>query len=150
MSAAHTSTILLIEDNRDFAWLLSLTFEMMGYRIAVARNGCEGLQRAAELKPDLIFCDIGLPGLNGYEVAAQIRANPELHETFLIALTGYNGKNDVELAFRSGFNRHLSKPVDIASLKLLLDDLENPKQHAWREAMQCRAAAPEPLTTRKA
>ncbi len=120
----HTSRmvrILLIEDNQDLASLLCSMFVMMGHEAVAAHDGFKGIKQAKDYKPDVIFCDIGLPGMNGFEVAKRIREDDSLNELFLVALTGYAGQKDLELATEAGFNLHLAKPVDVASLKGVLD-----------------------------
>lgn len=80
------------------------------------------MKLAKQIKPDVIFCDIGLPGMDGYEVAESIRNESEMKDTQLIALTGYAGASDVERVLKAGFNRHLAKPVDINAIKQLLNE----------------------------
>ena len=84
--------MLIIEDNRDFADLLSTMLYAIGYGVNIAYDGEEGIKLAKQIKPDVIFCDIGLPGINGYDVAESIRKDNELKEIYLIAMTGYAGK----------------------------------------------------------
>lgn len=114
--------ILIIDDNKDLATLLCLLLELMGHNAVSDNTGSAGLGIAKTDKPDVIFVDIGLPDLNGYEVAKQIRNEESLKDVFLVALTGYAGNNDRELALDAGFNRHISKPIDSATLKWVLDN----------------------------
>ena len=123
LSFAHNKTILIIEDNDDLAQALSSIFNIQDHTIRVASNGSEGLAAAKEMRPDIIFCDIGLPDMNGYEVAKKIREDNNLKNVILIALTGYAGKQDIEAALQSGFNRHLAKPVTSEILKDILSDI---------------------------
>lgn len=115
--------ILLIEDNADFADILCSMLAQSGHEAITENNGIEGIAKAKAFSPDVIFCDIGLPGMNGYEVAKSIRSNDLLAGIFMIALTGYAGPKDIELALSSGFNKHLSKPVDIATLNQILAEV---------------------------
>jgi PAS domain S-box-containing protein len=112
--------LLIIEDNRDFAELLSAMLSTIGYNVNIAFDGVGGIKQAKQIKPDIIFCDIGLPGINGYAVAESIRNDKELKDIKLIALTGYAGEGDVDRALKAGFNKHLAKPVDFESLKNVL------------------------------
>ena len=116
--------ILIIEDNKDLATLLCSLLELMGHNAVSANIGTAGLRIAKENKPDVIFCDIGLPDMDGHEVAKQIRSEEHLKDVFLVALTGYAGNNDKELALDAGFNRHISKPIDSTTLKWILDNRE--------------------------
>jgi two-component system CheB/CheR fusion protein len=110
--------ILIIEDNVDSAEALSIIVNLMGHETYIAYDGVQGIEKFHEVKPNVVLLDIGLPNLNGYEVAERLRAeNPKLK---LIALTGYGARADRERTLRVGFDVHLVKPVDVAVLKNLL------------------------------
>ena len=111
--------LLVIEDHLDAVETLKEVLEMSGHEVVVAHNGHEGVAKAHSFKPDVVICDIGLPGLNGYEVARQIRADPSLSPT-LIALTGYTRLEDQNESFKAGFDHHLGKPVRISDLEQVL------------------------------
>jgi signal transduction histidine kinase len=113
--------MLLIEDNKDFAELLCSMFRQIGHEANVACDGPEGLQKAKMITPDIIFCDIGLPNMNGYQVAEMIRGDERTKGVYLVALTGYATQQDIELALRSGFDNHIAKPVNIESLQKVLN-----------------------------
>jgi PAS domain S-box-containing protein len=115
--------ILLVDDNVDAVASLSLLLQLGGHTTQVAHNGPEALRLAAEFKPDIVLLDIGLPGMNGYEVARAIRANPELGHPFLAAVTGWGAPEDRLKSKESGFDEHLTKPVDISIIELLLATL---------------------------
>lgn len=102
--------ILLIEDNIDAARSLSEALSLQGHELAVAHSGAAGLDRARRFRPELIVCDIGLPDMDGYELARRVRADPELRSVFLVALTGYAAEADQNLAAQAGFDHHLAKP----------------------------------------
>ena len=116
----HALRILIVEDNEDFASLLSTLLGIIGHHADFARSGADGIQKAKELLPDIMFCDIGLPKMNGYEVAKNIRSEDALKNMFLIALTGYAGLQDIKLSKEAGFNMHLSKPINMETLKKVL------------------------------
>jgi PAS domain S-box-containing protein len=111
--------VLVIEDSVDTAETLREALVMGHHEVAVAHDGEEGLATARVLKPDVILCDIGLPGLDGYEVARRIRADPTLSPR-LIALTGYALPEDQRRAFEAGFHQYLAKPFEIAELEEVL------------------------------
>lgn len=122
-STSRSFRILLIEDNGDLADILCTALGRSGHEAISARSGADGIVKAKAILPDVIFCDIGLPGMNGYEVARIIRSD-DLHKSvFMVALTGYATPKDIELAMNAGFNKHLSKPVDIASLNQILAEV---------------------------
>lgn len=114
--------LLIIEDNRDFADLLSAMLNSAGYQVEISYGGFEGLEKARQFRPDIIFCDIGLPGMDGFEVAKAIKEDSDLKDAYLVALTGYAGAEDLKRAKESGFDRHMAKPVSLAALKRLLNE----------------------------
>jgi PAS domain S-box-containing protein len=112
--------ILIIDDNVDGAYGLSVLLKRAGHEVAVAYNGPQGIERARELPPDAVLCDIGLPGADGYEVARAFRRDDALKEVYLVALTGYARPEDVQRALEAGFDAHLAKPPLVHKLKELL------------------------------
>jgi len=108
----ETRRILVVEDNRDAAESLGLFLELCGYGVTLAYTGPEGLEAAKSVRPDIVLCDIGLPGMDGFQVAGALRRNPETAEVRLIAVTGYGQEEDRRRALEAGFDVHLVKPVD--------------------------------------
>jgi CheY-like chemotaxis protein/two-component sensor histidine kinase len=102
--------VLVIEDNEDAASTLADLLELNGHRVRIARDGRTGLALAQERIPDVIFCDIGLPDMDGYEVARALRAVDALRSVRLVALTGYAQPDDRRRAAAAGFDAHLAKP----------------------------------------
>lgn len=116
--------ILVVEDNRDAAESLRMLLSLSGHQVETVHAGAPALTAAARFRPDVVLCDIGLPGgMDGYEVARALRADPELCGAALIALSGYGQEEDQRRARQAGFDRHLTKPVDPALLAGLLDSL---------------------------
>jgi signal transduction histidine kinase/ActR/RegA family two-component response regulator len=115
--------ILVIEDNQDGRESLRDLLEIWGYRVDVAEDGPIGLARALASPPDVALIDIGLPGLDGNEVARRIRANLNGHTPCLIAMTGYGQPEDRGRAMEAGFNTYLVKPVDPETLSRLLSEV---------------------------
>jgi CheY-like chemotaxis protein len=116
--------ILIIEDNQDLAALLCSLLELMGHSAVAANTGSAGLTIAKEDKSDVIFCDIGLPDMNGYEVANNMRNDEEMKDACLIALTGYASANDMDNAVKAGFNFHLAKPISTSAMKDILEKVK--------------------------
>jgi signal transduction histidine kinase len=111
---ARPARVLVVEDNADAAETLREALELEGIEVTVAGDGEAGLSEAHRTRPDVVICDIGLPGgLDGYGVARAIRTDPALRDTPLIALTGYAGPEDRARAREAGFDRHLGKPSPI-------------------------------------
>ena len=113
--------ILVVDDNRDSAETLSLLLELMGNEMSVAFDGEQALAMANEIKPDVVLLDIGLPQMNGYDVARQIRREPWGGNPILIAITGWGQTEDKDLSRESGFDHHLVKPVDHDQLLKLIE-----------------------------
>ena len=113
--------ILIIDDRIDLVETVAALLETLGHIVATAFSGIEGLQKANEFHPDVILCDIGLPDIDGYEVARTIRGSSEFKDTYLIAVSGYALPADIKRAMDVGFNRHIAKPVDITVLQKILE-----------------------------
>jgi signal transduction histidine kinase len=111
--------ILVIEDNLDAALTLKLLLEHFGHEVATAHSGRTGLERAKALRPEVVFCDIGLPDTDGYSVARALRTDPQFEPAYLVAMTGYGQDEDKRRAQEAGFDRHLTKPTDPAELERL-------------------------------
>ncbi|MFZ1904663.1 MAG: ATP-binding protein [Steroidobacteraceae bacterium] len=108
--------ILIVDDNVDAAEALAMILQLEGHTTELAFDGREGLSRAAVFRPDTVLLDIGLPTMNGYEVARTLRADTALSGIRLIALTGYGQAEDKRHALEAGFDAHLVKPVEYAAL----------------------------------
>ncbi len=108
--------ILIVEDNNDVRESLRLVLEMAGHKILEADSGLSGVASAIANRPDVALIDIGLPGIDRYEVARRIRSASEAHGMLLIALTGYGLPEDRVRAEDAGFDAHLVKPVDLNRL----------------------------------
>ena len=104
-------SVLVVDDNVDAAETLVLLLELDGHRVEMVHTGAEALAAASARPPDIVFLDIGLPDLNGYEVAKRMREEPALRTTLIVALTGWGSERDREEAHRAGIDVHLTKPV---------------------------------------
>jgi len=125
-AAPQTKKILIIDDNQDFLAILQMMLQAMGYETFTAADGDEGVNKAREIKPDGVFCDLGLPKLDGYQVAAQIRKDQACRHAYMIALTGYANRQDRESSLGCGFDMHLAKPVGLADVKKALQAMARP------------------------
>jgi PAS domain S-box-containing protein len=112
--------VLVVDDNRDAAESLALVLEACGHAVRVAFGSEEALAVAPAWRPDLVLLDIGLPGMDGYEVARRLRAEPALSEAELVALTGYGQPSDRQRAREAGFSHHLVKPAPLEEIQRLL------------------------------
>jgi len=112
--------ILIVDDNIDNAELLAIALSLQGHTIQVAHDGLEGLEAVQSFLPDIAILDIGLPAMDGYELARRIRQLPALKEIRLLALSGYGQPEDRERSLKSGFDLHLVKPVDFVDLNAAL------------------------------
>jgi len=123
-ASSTTKRVLVVEDADDARESLGMLLTQWDHDVSFARNGIDGLERARELQPDVAIIDIGLPGINGYEVARRIRegALPWSRRLKLLALTGYGQPEDRVRAVQAGFDQHLLKPVEPSVLKQMLMD----------------------------
>lgn len=115
-------TILIVDDNKDVAQSLHILLSIMGHHTVVAHTGLEALEKAERFTPDIIFLDIGLPGMDGYEVARLLRAKPQTSHTTLIAVTGWGSEADRLRAKEAGFNRHITKPMEPEEVERLVGE----------------------------
>lgn len=112
--------VLIVEDYPDSAEALAHIVRLWGHEARVAVDGFGALETAAGFDPDVILLDIGLPGIDGFEVARRLRADERHARTLIVAVTGYNEPADRERSRLAGIDHHLRKPVDITTLELLL------------------------------
>ena len=120
----HLLRILIVDDNVDGADMLATMLSMWGYETAMEHSGPAALEQARAFRPHVILLDIALPGMDGYEVARQVRLLPGLEQVSVVALTGYARDPDRQPATDLGFAAHLVKPVDLDTLRRTLAALE--------------------------
>jgi len=124
---ARTDTarrVLVVDDNRDAAESLRLVLKLDGHDVEAVHGGLEALHAVERFRPDVVLLDIGLPEMDGYEVARRIRARPEGGRIRLFALTGWAQEEDKQKALAAGFDEHLTKPVDSAVLRRLIAEAD--------------------------
>ena len=115
--------VLIVEDNVDSAEMMAFILKREGHEVRMSHDGLAALEAASAFRPQIVICDIGLPGMNGYDVAAQLREQADFIDTTLIALSGYGQEEDRRRSREAGFKHHLVKPVDPDALVALLDSL---------------------------
>jgi signal transduction histidine kinase/CheY-like chemotaxis protein len=115
--------VLLVDDNHDAVELLAEAVRLEGHEVAMAHDGPSALAKLDQFQANVVVLDIGLPVMDGYEVARQIRARPEHRATRLIALTGYGQAGDRQRAHDAGFDVHLVKPIDVQHLLVVMEEL---------------------------
>ena len=116
--------ILVVDDNKDAAESLAILLRLQGHHVRIANSGSEALPAAEALQPDVVFLDIGLPGMDGYETARRMRRQASGGRMLLVALTGYGQDEDRRRSHEAGFDHHLVKPADLAAVQKILADLE--------------------------
>jgi signal transduction histidine kinase/DNA-binding NarL/FixJ family response regulator len=118
--------VLVVDDNSDLLEMTREVLEGFGCDVSIARDGPSGLERLREIGPRLAFIDIGLPGLDGYQLAREVRAadvrSRDAQRPWLVAMTGYGQPKDRERALAAGFDRHLTKPVSVAALRQAVEE----------------------------
>jgi CheY-like chemotaxis protein len=122
-TTAAALRILIADDNRDFADSLAVLLRGAGHAVSVTHDGASAMVKALELKPELAFLDIGLPGRNGYDLARTLRSLPATRGTMLVAITGWGQDKDKALARDAGFDRHLVKPVSPEAVSAIIDEV---------------------------
>lgn len=120
-SRNDTHRVLVVDDNHDFATSLAAILRSKGHEVHVEHNGVDGLRAAAEFRPELAFLDIGLPGMSGYELARELRAQPLHQDLFLVAITGWGQASDKLRANQAGFDHHIVKPLDPSQLPAIFE-----------------------------
>ncbi len=115
--------VLVVDDNVDAATTLALLLEIVGHAVATAHDGVQALAEAERLRPDLVLLDIGLPRLDGHDVARRLRAQAWARDLVLVALTGWGQASDRDASQAAGFDAHVVKPVEHESLMALLQGL---------------------------
>ena len=118
--------VLVVDDNRDFANTLAALLETFGHEVRTVYDGRSAVAVAAEYRPEVLLLDIGLPEMNGYEVAREVRQAPGLAQVTLVAFTGYGQEDDRRRVREAGFDFHLVKPVEAVELARLIDALPSP------------------------
>jgi CheY-like chemotaxis protein len=133
--------VLVIEDNQDGARALALLLNLWGHQVRIAHDGLVGLKIAESFQPDVVLSDIGLPGMDGYEVARRLRGNPALQRALFISVTAYGTEAVRRRALASGFDHHLIKPLEPEYLHKLLNDMIEQKAARWHQGGNVPVAA---------
>jgi CheY-like chemotaxis protein len=114
------SRILVVDDNRDAADMLGRLLATRGHKVLVVYDGAEALRESSTFKPQIGFLDIGMPGMDGYQLASRLRRDPHTRDVYLVAITGWGQEEDRRRAMAAGFDAHLTKPADPEQLTTLL------------------------------
>jgi CheY-like chemotaxis protein len=114
-------SVLVVDDNRDAADSLAMLLQFEGCTVSTAADGAAALDAFDRMQPEIVLLDIGLPDIDGYEVARRIRSRQGPRRTMLIALTGWGQEQDKRLAAQAGFDEHLTKPVNLDLLRMLMN-----------------------------
>jgi signal transduction histidine kinase/ActR/RegA family two-component response regulator len=120
VAALEGRRILVVEDNPDAAATMRDFLELSGHEVELASSGADGVEAARQFHPEVVLCDIGLPGMDGFAVAAELRRDPTTADAQLIAVTGYGRDEDRRRSKAAGFDLHLTKPVDPAQLRQVI------------------------------
>ena len=121
--ATSARRILVADDNRDSADSLAMMLELLGHQVVCVHDGLEAFETAKRSQPELVFMDLGMPHMNGYDAARLIRNEPECNGAVLVALTGWGQEEDRRRSYEAGFDYHIVKPIDFAAVENLLKNL---------------------------
>jgi CheY-like chemotaxis protein len=122
--------IVVIDDNTDLVESMLSVLELLGHEAAGATSGADGVRLVEDMKPDVALVDVGMPGMSGFDVAAQIRRRPWGHAMVLIALTGWGRAEDREMCRDAGFDHVALKPLDLDYLQVMLERVDACTPHA--------------------
>ena len=124
--ATQALKVLVVDDNKAAAEVLAAALDVLGHAPRVAFDGQAALDALAGFEPDLVILDIGLPGMDGFEVARAIRARPQTATVHIVALSGWGRPEDRRLAIEAGFDRHYAKPIGLDELEVILRESRAP------------------------
>lgn len=122
--SAQKRRLLVVDDNRDAAESMSMLLQLWGYEVAFVYDGPSALETAEQWQPEAVLLDIGLPGMDGYEVAERLRELPHTKGAVLIAISGYGQDDDRLRSQQAGIDHHLVKPVAPDALRSLIESLQ--------------------------
>jgi signal transduction histidine kinase len=138
-TAGGASRVLLVEDNRDGAAMLAEAIRLLGHEVEIVHDGAAALAAARAFRPHVVFCDIGLPGMSGYEVAAALREDDVCRGSRLVAVSGYAAERDRDRAFAAGFDDHMTKPPLLDAVRTAIDAAAHPGSGPRTESERCAA-----------
>ena len=138
--AGRRCRVLAVDDSVDAVEFLARLLRLSGHEVEVAYDGTSAVQAALAMRPDVVLLDIGLPGLTGYEVARQLRQEPALKNTVLVALTGYGRESDRQRSRNAGFSYHLVKPAEVSEVEKILSSIG---EQLALQARPVQSVAPE-------
>jgi two-component system, OmpR family, response regulator len=119
-SSAQPRRVLLVDDSVDAAQAMSMLLETLGHDVRMAHDGVSALAVVDGFEPEVVILDIGLPGMDGFELAREMRKRPSTQQCLLLALTGYGGDADRQRAHDAGFDHHLVKPVSFEDIEAVI------------------------------
>ncbi|WP_354686147.1 response regulator [Cupriavidus necator] len=122
--------IMVVDDNVDALEAMTMTLQTLGHTVVTAPDGPSALERAHDVRPEVVLLDLGMPAMDGFETARRLRALPEMRGATLVALTGFGQPEDRRRALEAGFDQHLVKPADLDALTRLLDALGTERERA--------------------
>ena len=129
MSPPDRLRVVVVDDNVDAAESLAELLRLVGHEVHVTHDGPAGLEAARSLRPDVVLLDIGLPGMDGYEVARRLERRPGF-DAVMVAVSGYGRDEDRRASREAGMTHHFVKPIDFRALRSLLDSLSSSRQES--------------------
>jgi CheY-like chemotaxis protein len=130
--------VLIVDDNIDAAETLAMMLELLGHTTSQAHDGHEALRVAKEFQPQVVFMDIGLPGLSGHQAVSRMRRDLGMSDTYIVALSGYGTEEDRRKSAEAGFDHHIVKPLDPCALPAILGDADRRESALGQNVMMAR------------
>ena len=140
---ASRHRVLVVDDNVDAAVSLGMLLKLSGQEVRVAYNGPAALQQAIDFRPELVLLDIGMPGMDGYEVCRRLREDVGMENATVVALTGWGQDEDRRRSHDAGFDHHIVKPVEPSALQRLLEELPDDAPGRGHEPSGDRESPPK-------
>ncbi len=123
-ATGRSARVLVVDDNEDLARALARLLEYQGHQVRVAHSGPAGVETAKQWQPEVVLLDIGLPGMDGYEVTAALREDAQTKDAVIVAISGYGQDEDRLRSREAGFDHHLVKPIQPSDLQKILSNVK--------------------------
>ena len=126
----RTFRVLIVDDMESLRHVMAKLLEKLGHTVEIAKDGFQAIEKLETFSPEIVFSDISMPGMSGYELVQTLRKRPDMQMVYMVAITGSDQEFDRKLALELGFDEHMTKPVDFKQLRELFASLTMPEHAA--------------------